>query len=744
MAQAIFLSYASQDADAARLICEALRAAGLEVWFDQSELRGGDAWDASIRKQIKECVFFVPIISNNTQQREEGYFRLEWKLAVDRSHLMADNKAFFFPVILGDLAEPLALVPDKFRERQWTRLNDEAATMMFAERIAKLVAGSASSGKNASPPKGGLHQNGPSNSLPRTGSGGAFGDLAATSKTVVPAGVGKSAGAQVSSSTHEHTKLGSDPHLDHSAESVAHASSGASSGSATAVGPTSKAVAPNTTPRRGLLYAVIALTAVVVVVIAIAAAVLLNLKSSNATIDSVAVLPFENSTGDATVEYLSDGISESLINKLAGVSGLRVISRTSAFSFKGKKMDPMEIGRKLGVDAIVLGTLSLRENNLKITSELVRVSNASQLWGEKYNRQADDVLKVEAEIAATIAQTLRVQLSNDDKAKLTRATTNDPEAYRLYLKGRSFGIGNQRDMDKSVDLLQKAVARAPDYALAHAGLAEAYTRQAFLRASSRIEVLDLARASANRALELDPNLAEAHTALGLIRFYFEWDWAGADAAFRKAIALNAGSSAVHESYGNYLTAMGRLDEGLTRSREAARLDPLSVAPLHDLGINAWARGDLNETVAIFRRAIDSDPNWTWGYTKLSRALATQKKCAEALVQAEAAERLIGNGAAALARSWLGVTYAMCGDTRRARAKLAELHAQEKQRYVDPAAFALIHAALGETNEALRLFEGAYENRTPIMVYASLDAAFDPEFAKQPRYKAILERMKFPK
>ncbi len=149
MTQAIFLSYASQDADAARRICEALRAAGLEVWFDQSELRGGDAWDASIRKQIKECALFIPIISDNTQQREEGYFRLEWKLAVDRSHLMADNKAFFVPVILGDVTEPSALVPDKFRERQWSRLNDVAAITDFALRVAKLVTGSGSQGKSA-------------------------------------------------------------------------------------------------------------------------------------------------------------------------------------------------------------------------------------------------------------------------------------------------------------------------------------------------------------------------------------------------------------------------------------------------------------------------------------------------------------------------------------------------------------------------------------------------------------------
>ena len=149
MTQAIFLSYASQDADAARRICDALRAAGLEVWFDQSELRGGDAWDASIRKQIKDCALFVPIISHNTNAREEGYFRLEWKLAVDRSHLMADNKAFFVPVILSDVSEPAALVPDKFRERQWSRLNDDAATTMFAERMIKLLSVSGVSGISA-------------------------------------------------------------------------------------------------------------------------------------------------------------------------------------------------------------------------------------------------------------------------------------------------------------------------------------------------------------------------------------------------------------------------------------------------------------------------------------------------------------------------------------------------------------------------------------------------------------------
>ncbi|MDH5580016.1 MAG: hypothetical protein OEZ09_16325 [Betaproteobacteria bacterium] len=226
------------------------------------------------------------------------------------------------------------------------------------------------------------------------------------------------------------------------------------------------------------------------------------------------------------------------------------------------------------------GSLDQRGSSLAINAELVRVRDATQLWGEKYNRKADDVLQVEGEIASTIARTLRRQLSGEEKARLARAATSDPEAYR---------------------------------------------RQAFLRASARAEPPAKARAAVNRALELDPNLAEAHTALGLVHFYFEWDWAGAEAEFRRALALNPGSSAVHEEYGGFLTVIGRLDEGLARSQEAARLDPLSVGPVHDIAINAMVRGDYEKAAAGFRSSIEIDPNWTWGYIKLARTLAHQKK-----------------------------------------------------------------------------------------------------------------------
>jgi TolB-like protein/Tfp pilus assembly protein PilF len=661
--KAVFLSYTSQDADAARRICEALRGAGIEVWLDQSELRGGDAWDAAIRRQIKACALFMPVISANTNVRVEGYFRLEWKLAVDRSHLMAAERAFILPVVIDGTGDAGALVPDKFREVQWTRCPAGEIPANFALRVARLLS---------------------------------------------PDDPGLSAAAPQAQGT-----------LRPPAPARAH-----------------------TGRRRARFGAAIAASAVAL--LAVGALITYQLTHRNAAIGLVAVLPFENATGDPANEYLSDGISESLINRLSTLSGLHVISRTSAFAFKGMKLNVTEIGRKLGADALILGSLSQHGSSLNVTAELVSVRDATQLWGEKYARRVDDVLQLEGEIATTISQALHQHLSGEEKGRLVHNETSDPEAYRLYLKGRDFLVGSQAEMDKGVDYFQQAVARAPDYAMAHAGLAEVYTRQAFLRALDRKEALGKAQAAATRALELDGNLAEAHTALADIRWYFEWDWAGAEAEYRRALELNPGSSDAQESYGAFLNSQDRLDEALAHSREAARLDPLSVGPFHDIAINALIRGDYNLAAAGFRHTIDVNPDWIWGYVKLARTLAIQKKCPESFAQAEIAERKIAGGAAPLARSWLGATYATCGDSVRARQKLDELHALEKTQYVDPVTFAAIHSALGEVDQALTWYEKAYADRTPNMAYALIGPKICPELVGNARYQAIIERMGIPK
>ena len=484
------------------------------------------------------------------------------------------------------------------------------------------------------------------------------------------------------------------------------------------------------------------------------------LKSQRAPLDkatpSIAVLPFVNMSRDEDNEYFADGLSEELLNVLARIRGLRVASRTSAFFFKGKDIDIPTVAQKLDVATILEGSVRKSGTRVRITAQLIQVATDSHLWSQTYDRELDDIFAVQDDIAQSVVSELRAALlgegtasatSGEAKAEVQAAVTgrtDNPEAYRLYLKGRSFLVGNQQEMDKSVDYFQQAVARAPGYAMAYAGLAEAYTTQAYLRALDRTEAVGKARAAVTRALELDPDLAEAHTALGLVRFYFEWDWSGADIEFRRALELNPGSQAVHEEYGNFLSMMGRLDEGLARSREAARLDPLSVGPAHNIAINELIRGDYEQAAAGFRHAIDIDPNWTWGYIKLARTLALQKDCKEAFAQAEIAERRIAGGNAPLSWSWLGVTYATCGDIARARHKLDQLHALEKKQYVDPVTFAEIHCALGEVDEALSWFERAFADRTPNMVYAAILPRLSPELAGNPGFEAIIDRMGFPR
>ena len=246
------------------------------------------------------------------------------------------------------------------------------------------------------------------------------------------------------------------------------------------------------------------------------------------------------------------------------------------------------------------------------------------------------------------------------------------------------------------------------------------------------------------ALALDPDLAEAHNALGTIRFYLDWDWSGAEIEFKRALALNANSATTRADYGYFLTITGRLDAGLAQLEAAVKLDPHAVRPLHDLGINAWARNDLDLAAARFRRAIEIEPNWAWGYIKLSRVLALQKKCLESLVQAQKGEAIIADGAAPLARAWLGAAYGTCGDVTRARQKLADIQTLEKKQYVDPVTFADIHASLGELDQALDYYEKAITDRTPATVHARLQTNVVPALVTSPRYKALLERLAYPK
>jgi TolB-like protein/Tfp pilus assembly protein PilF len=458
-----------------------------------------------------------------------------------------------------------------------------------------------------------------------------------------------------------------------------------------------------------------------------------------ASAQSIAVLPFVDMSSAKDQEYFSDGISEELLNLLAKVPQLQVTARTSSFALKGQALGIPEVARKLHVAHVLEGSVRKAGDAVRITAQLIDAVSDKHLWSQTYDRKLDDIFAIQDEIAADVVKHLQLTLLGP----APKARPTDPEAYRLYLRGRDFLVGTDQEMDKSIDYFQQAIARAPDYAMAHAGLADAYATQAFLRANSRAEVAGKARAEVNRALELDPDLGEAHASLGQILFLFEWDWAGADAEFRRAIALAPGSEAVHENYGEFLNAMGRLDEGLAHSREAARLDPLSVTPFHDIAINALVRNHYDEAAAGFRKTIDINPNWTWGYIKLGRALALAGKCQDAFVQTAISERRLADSQAPQSRSWLGQTYAACGDVTRAHEKLSELRAIAEKRYLDPAVLATIHASLGEMDEALRYLHKALDDRSPDMVYAMILPRLIPQLKESAEYRGMVERMGFP-
>src|SRR5215471_5901370 len=339
---AVFLSYASQDAEAARRICEALRAAGIKVWFDQSELRGGDAWDQSIRKHIKTCVLFIPVISRDTHDRDEGYFRLEWKLAVDRCHLMAADRTFLLPGVVDDTRDDDERVPERFREVQWTRLPGGATPPAFVQRVQRLLA-----------------------PQPSTASRSAMGAMQSASAAT------ESVGA-----------------------------SWRSKAALAAVVALLAAAAVYLLVARPLVSKHPAAQQVTSTAAAPAAPV--NATSFAPPPHSIAVLPFVNMSGDKEQEYFSDGLSEELLNDLARINELQVAARTSAFSFKGKDADIGTIARKLNVGTVLEGSVRRSSNRIRVTAQLINAVTGFHLWSETYDRDLSDVLKLQTEIATAV------------------------------------------------------------------------------------------------------------------------------------------------------------------------------------------------------------------------------------------------------------------------------------------------------------------------------------------------------
>jgi TolB-like protein/Flp pilus assembly protein TadD len=495
-------------------------------------------------------------------------------------------------------------------------------------------------------------------------------------------------------------------------------------------------------PRRKVVFSALA---VALVMVAGAFMLVRNglLGAKGAGIESIAVLPFENAAADEDSEYLCEGLTEGLTNTLAQIPELKVVSRRSTRSFKDSTDDAQTIGRKLGVEALLTGRLVQRGDQLSVSAELVDVEDNKQLWGGRFNRTQGDVLTIEEELTKTIAGILKIRLTDDTTQKLERRYAVDPEAHRLYLKGLQFSIGSAKEMNKAVEYFQQSISVDSGYAQPYAGLAEVYTRLAYHGVMSREEAVEKSRTAVNQALEIDANLAEALAASAESKYLFEWDWQGAERDLERAIEANPGSDFARIAYAYYLSAVGRFDEAIEHATVAKELDPLSPSAFHLVAFSLMGKREYDLAAAEFRAALDLNPNWTWGYIKLAKTYADNDQCEEAFATAENAEAELHDGGTPLARSWMGYTYAKCGDTERAEAALRTLDEFAESGDVDPLAYGIIYAAFGDKDRLLDALERSVDARSSLAAFIpSTPTYYMPDLEEDPRFQKLLDRIGF--
>ncbi len=455
-------------------------------------------------------------------------------------------------------------------------------------------------------------------------------------------------------------------------------------------------------------------------------------------INSVAVLPFVNASGDPNTEYLSDGITESLINNLAQLRGLRVMARTTVFRYKGREDDPQKIGRDLGVGAVLVGRIQPRGDLLTVQTELVDVSSGTQLWGEQYNRKLADLLGVQEDISREISEKLRLRLTGEEKSRLTSARAVNPEAYQLYLQGRFYW--NKRTDEgfrRAIRYFEQAIAKDPAYALAYVGLADCYTVSAQYGLLPSREAYPRARRADEKAIELDETLAEAHTSLAALKQDYDWDWAGGDEEYRRAMELNPGYATAHQWYSEALCDRGRIEECLAEIKRAQELDPLSLIINSVLGRFLLQAGSTEAAIAQLKKTLELDPNFAYAHLALGWAYLRKQMLAEAIAESQKATSLEPSVTWYLAA--LGYLYARAGGTAEARKVLSELQDQSKHKFVSWYEIAYVYAGLGEKEQAFACLEKAFAQHDAKLTELKTAVAFD-DMHSDPRFQNLLRRV----
>lgn len=456
-------------------------------------------------------------------------------------------------------------------------------------------------------------------------------------------------------------------------------------------------------------------------------------------IDSLAVLPLANASTQPQMEYLSDGITESIINSLSQLPKLRVVPRSTVFRYKGSDGDPQEIGRELGVRAVLTGRVMQVGDLLVVKTELIDVEQESQLWGEQYRRSPGDIFALQEEISQEISEKLRLRLSGEERKRLAKRYTESTEAYHFYLKGRFYTNKRTTEwIEKGIEHFKQAIERDPKYALAYAGLADAY---AFLASSTGErapgDAYPQAKAAALKALELDDALAEAHTSLGFFRLLYDWDFVEAGREFKRAIELNPNYANAHDGYSFYFKATGQHEKAIRACLHAQRADPLSLFANVSLGWGYYFARDYDRAVEQHLKALEMDPQFTFAYWNLGMVRAQQNRLDEAV---EAFRQALAHSGGGLTfKAHYAYACALAGRRDEAKQIIAELKELTQQRYVSSYYFAIIYLGLGETDEAFACLEWAYEERSGFMAFIKVEPMLDP-LRPDPRFADLQRRI----
>jgi TolB-like protein/Tfp pilus assembly protein PilF len=459
-------------------------------------------------------------------------------------------------------------------------------------------------------------------------------------------------------------------------------------------------------------------------------------------IQSLAVLPLENLSQDPEQEYFADGVTDELITELAKIRALRVISRTSVQQFKRVRKPLREIARRLNVDAVVEGTILRWGNRVRITAQLIDARREEHLWAESYERDLGDVLRLQAEVAQAISGQIHITLKAEEQCRLRPARRIDPAAHECYLRGRYFwNKRSEESLCRAQKYFEQAIDNEPGYALAYSGLADTYFYRgyAFGRMAPK-DAMPKARAAALKALELDEALAESHVSLALVRFFFDWDWSGAEREFKRALELNPNYATTHHAYSALLASTGRKQEGIAEAQRALELDPLSIPINNILGEIYMCAGECKQAIEQYRKAIEMDPNVWLPHENLGVALEEIGKDAEAVDEYLKARAVSGESPEVLRE--LRNEYEASG-LRGFRQKQVELErARWEGQHLDTFRIAAHYARLGEQDEAIAWLERAFEARSGELIWIKLYPVFQKLYAN-PRFKDVVRRVGLP-